>query len=616
MSRMKSIFAVLVLTAIVGIVPLVQAQTVKVNIAGSSALWQTLALGAYNNGNGITGATAPTFHWTSASNALNLTDTRPTPVNNDAASVWIVWDSATVPNVWIFSKVDSVVGDRCYFAKPSCNLNGTAAALAAAGAGKISSALWGSDTALPASIQALFTGATGPFVTVAATDIRPEDAAWAACRVNSQLGASTVGGSASDGLDGLGYNATNAPGVCPNYVKGGSQARLVGNPILSGVSLAEGGTSVSQANVLSFNITGTDPFNGTKIPAYTVTAVGAAPIVFVTSRSNSLANVTNATETQLQQAFSGANCDASVFGSSGAINIFLREPLSGTMNTTEAAVFRRPTVYPNQVLGLSQEANVNAAVNNPLKGQSGTCVSGAGARYRAVGTGEEVAGVQDSNTDFGGIDGIGYTFFSYGNVSGIANSASYGYLQLNGIDPIFQTYGSTLDPGQPTIAGALPKSTHLPATCAGGAGAFPCNEALIWKNGFSFPNLRNGTYRSWSLLRVIATGTASTNAVALVKASNQFVVSSVPDYVTYTAQTVGGTADLGLKLLRSHYEQRDGAGTQLGAAGVATNSPEKGGDMGGFIIPTTIGVTTYKAQTQLVQNVNSSTSSLGPVERP
>ena len=58
MSRMKSIFAVLVLTAIVGIVPLVQAQTVKVNIAGSSALWQTLALGAYNNGNGITGATA------------------------------------------------------------------------------------------------------------------------------------------------------------------------------------------------------------------------------------------------------------------------------------------------------------------------------------------------------------------------------------------------------------------------------------------------------------------------------------------------------------------------------------------------------------------------------
>jgi hypothetical protein len=78
---------------------------------------------------------------------------------------------------------------------------------------------------------------------------------------------------------------------------------------------------------------------------------------------------------------------------------------------------------------------------------------------------------------------------------------------------------------------------------------------------------------------------------------------------------VGGTADLGLKLLRSHYEQLDGAGIQLGAAGAATNSPEKGGDMGGYIIPTTIGVTTYK-QTQLIQNVNSSNSSLGPVVRP
>ncbi len=50
MSRMKSILAVLVLTAIVGIVPQVQAQTLKVVIAGSSAMWQTLALGAYSDG--------------------------------------------------------------------------------------------------------------------------------------------------------------------------------------------------------------------------------------------------------------------------------------------------------------------------------------------------------------------------------------------------------------------------------------------------------------------------------------------------------------------------------------------------------------------------------------
>jgi hypothetical protein len=156
----------------------------------------------------------------------------------------------------------------------------------------------------------------------------------------------------------------------------------------------------------------------------------------------------------------------------------------------------------------------------------------------------------------------------------------------------------------------LPAAANLPATCAGGAGAFPCSEHDIWKNGFSFPNLRNGTYRSWSLLRLVSNGAGSTNAAALVKASNIFVVNDVPDYVP--AGVVAGTTDLGIKLLRSHYQQKDGAGMLLGSAPV--NSPEKGGDMGGYIIPTVIGVTTLQ-QTELIQNATSENSNLGPVER-
>jgi len=604
MSRLKSIFAVFVLTAIVGIVPQVQAQTVKVVIAGSSALWQTLALGAYNNGTSIVSGGGATFHWTSASNAINLIDTRPSPVNSDAGTMWVVWDSAAPANVWAFVKVDSVVGDRCYFAQPHCNANGTSAIVSAAGAGQISSALWGSDTNLPLNIQALFT--SGTFVTAAGTDIRPEDAAFAACRVNSALGASSAGGSASDGLDGLGYNANNPAGACPEFVKGGSQSRLVGSPVLSGYPASTGA-----ANVLAFNITGKDPFSGTTVPGYSVSTVGAAPIVFVFERDKGqLAKLTNATEIQLQEAFSGANCSASAFGlPAGPISINLREPLSGTMNTTEATVFRRPTVYPDPVPGLSQEANVDAPVHNPLKGQSGTCKTGTGARYRAIGTGEEVKSVQNSGVNYGH-DGIGYTFFSYGNVSSIANNTAYGYITLNGVDPIFQTYGSTLDPGQPAD-GALPAAANLPATCAGGLGAFPCSEHDIWKNGFSFPNVRNGTYRAWSLLRIVSSGVAATNSAALVKASNIYVVNDTPDYVP--AAAVSGTTDLGLKLLRSHYQQKDGAGTLLGSA--PANSPEKGGDMGGYIIPTLIGVTTFQ-QTQLIQNANAENSNLGPVERP
>ena len=59
MSRMKSIFAVLVLAAIVGIVPQAFAAnpTVEVMMAGSSAFWQTAAVAAFNNGVSIVGRT-------------------------------------------------------------------------------------------------------------------------------------------------------------------------------------------------------------------------------------------------------------------------------------------------------------------------------------------------------------------------------------------------------------------------------------------------------------------------------------------------------------------------------------------------------------------------------
>src|SRR6202051_1278465 len=433
MSRMKSIFAGLPLSAVVTIVPQVQAQTFKTIIAGSSGMWQALGVGAYNNGTSIVAGGGQTFHWTSASNAVNLTDTRVTPVNNDGGTLWVVWDSAAPPNVWVYDKVDSVVGGRCYFAAPKCNVNGTSSTFAAAGAGQISASIWDADSSLPPSIQSLLVA--GQFINVAATDIRPEDAAFAACRVNSQRGASAQGGGSSDGLDGLGYNANNNAGVCPVYAAGTAQSKGLGSPILSGYP-----GSTSQANVLAFNLSGHDPISNTLLPAaFTVTSVGVAPMVFIIERGKGqLSNLTNASETQLQAAFSGTNCDASAFGlPAGDINIFLRAPLSGTMNTTEATVFRRPTVYPGAVLGLSQETLVGA--NNPLKAQAGTCASGAGSRYRAIGTGEAVKGVQHSGdgTFSDAVDGIAYTFFSYGNVSSIANQSKYGYITLNGVDPIF-----------------------------------------------------------------------------------------------------------------------------------------------------------------------------------
>src|SRR5579862_4449439 len=328
MARIKLVFAALLVAAIVGMVPQTQAQTVKVVLAGSSALWQSLALAAYKSGTCVSGGTAPCFHYTAKN--FNLTDGRPTTKGGSAAvdlgNVWVVWDSAATANVWAFIKVDSGVGDRCYFAQPHCNVNITTFP---APANLITSTLWGdnsSDTTPPAGVSALFTSGT-LLVNAAATDIRPEDALFATCRANSKLGGGT------DGLAGLGYGA-NASGVCPAF--GAALANLEGSDILSGYP-----ASTSTAHVLAFNISGKDPFTGTAIPAATTVSVGAAPVVFVISRSGALSTVTNATDEQLQAAFSGANCNADAFGApSGNISVYLREPMSGTMNTTEYSVLR------------------------------------------------------------------------------------------------------------------------------------------------------------------------------------------------------------------------------------------------------------------------------------
>jgi hypothetical protein len=592
MSCMKSIFAVLLLAAIASIVPQAKATTVEVTIVGASAEWQTLALAAYS----LAGSGAG--HWTSASNVINVTDSRVNPVNVDAGTLWIVWNSAGT-KVWSFTKVDSIVGTRCYFAQPQCSVNATLANLSGSGSNQISSAFWGSDTALPATVQSLFT--TGVTTTAAATFERPEDAAFLTCRVNSQLGAGTYGGAASDGLDGLGYNSVNASGACPADGLGQSSGAYVGAPIKSGYP-----GSTATANVLAFNIKGKDPISGTTIPAFTVVEVGAAPLVFIIERNEGqLTNLTNASPSQLQQAFSGTNCDAAAFGlPSAAINIFINEGISGQGNVAEATEFRGPTVYTGSgsgnVLGLSQESNVyvGGVLNNPLAGQSGTCVNGLGARYRAIGSSEETKAVQNSAAKFGGYDGIGYGVFSYGNFSSIANNPNYGYITLNSVDPIFASYGpqnSTglgYDPGQPASAGTLPGAANLPASCSG---AFPCPESEIWAGGLSFPNLRNGTYSAWSDLRIVSSGTALTSSKALVKAAQEFAVSSVPDFVPFVKTTAGGVTDPGLLVLRSHYQQYDGAGTLIGAAPVNSGSTEAGGDFGGEVVSST------SKTTQLVQ---------------
>jgi hypothetical protein len=391
-------------------------------------------------------------------------------------------------------------------------------------------------------------------VNTAATDARPEDDLFAACRANSVLGGGT------DGLAGLGYGA-NASGVCPSF--GASLSDLQGSDLLSGYP-----ASTNTAHVLAFNISGTDPFTNTAIPTPSTESIGASPIIPIVSRSGALAGVTNATDAELQDAFAGTNCLGSNFsgGTSGNTQSFLREPIAGTMVVAEYTIFR----YPD-ITGVSQEKGVNAT--NPLSGLP--CSSGGG-RYRAIGSTEEVSSVQNSNKNYG-TDGIGYVFFTYATVSPIANSSSYGYLQLNSVDGIFASYTGG-DPGEPGN-GTLPAAANLPASCAG---AFPCSETVIWTGGLSFPNLRNGTYRSWSTLRLVSNGTALGYAKTLITTSDTFSVNSEPDFVPFAK--VG--ADPGLTLVRSHY----------GTGAVNSGTKEKGRDAGGCIESPATSKTTEKVQ--------------------
>lgn len=603
MSQKMSICAALLLTAAMCLVPHAQAvTTIEATAAGSSGAWQAFGVGTYNYCVKLAATTSTCYHWTSPSNVVNLTDTRVTPVNNDGGTLWVVWEvlnsTGAVSKIWSDNKIDSTIGNRCFFAQPQCTVDTTAANLAGSGSQQIATSIWGADTALPAGIQAIFEAGTP--VNTLLSDTRPEDAAFEDCRVNSALGNGSYGaGATQDGLDGLGYNANNAPGVCPGT--GLPQANYVGTAIKSGYP-----GSTATANPLSFNITGVDPITGTKIPTYTVVELGAQAIMFFFERDKGqLTNLKDVTPFQLQQAFSGTNCDASAFGlPAGGIGIFLREALSGTMTGTELTTLRGQTTYDGAghgaVLGLSQESNVNAPVNNPLAGQASTCLAGTGGRYRGVGAGEIDNWVLNSGKNLG-TDGIGYQFYSFGNVSKFTNNPAYGYATVNGVDPIFASYGPqtstgvALDPGQPATAGTMPGAATLPAACAG---AFPCSEALIWAGGLSLPHVRDGSYKAWTVARVAAYAANIANVKLLVKGAQVSFVDDVPDMIP-AVKTIGTSkTDPGLTLLRSHFQQFDGAGNLLGVAPV--NKTDEGADTGGLILlcPT---ATTCPTTTQELQ---------------
>ncbi len=652
----------------------------------------------------------------SGGQCATIVDNRTAGIPPESANLWVVWATdagGAATDIWTYASVDSVVGVRAFLGGAKLVLGAGIGAVAPANvaspgilasgapgngaAGTCPAGFGGNtcdDTTLAADVITALggsgPGATGIAISAGMTDIRPEDAKYA---TNRALG-TTVDTSAT----GVGC----AGGVCRSWSLGYGPGP-VGTGIKSGT-----GTSTAAATPVQFGLPGfADPITGTIVPNTIHTfAVGEAPIIFIVNRKNTTTGLGQVltsdgsyfarnvwdqhpfppnglppqptTRRPLGNLFTGHDCgtDNAAFtwptdtgdripagqvggpvgGAITGIHLYFREPLSGTMNTTEFTEFRRygttngngPTGNGQPAL-TSQEQNVNPLVagGNPVKNLP--CVAGGivptgGDRTRSIGTGELVNGVSGVGGVKNTLDSIGYAFFSFSNVAQIATLDSnppggavtkqpgYGYLMINGVDPLFDRYdngSATPNPGQPaTLADPLSWG-ELPACATGVASLLPdCRVSGIWGTKPSYPNLRNGTYPAWSELRMMCDtadahcGTGDPAGAEALVQNLQFDIHSnqlggVPDMLPFSDANAGALSftppygDVGF--IREHYTFKlsmSGGGlfptptsthesnpqvvfqSESCSGGAAPGTPhtsppasECGGDAGGLIVP-------------------------------
>jgi hypothetical protein len=568
MTSAKSLFAGLLLTASVAVVPAASA-AVNVHVvgAGSSAQYTVSAIAADQLAvNNAPSGQCP-YHYT-ASNSGNMIDNRDKlgRITPELGNLWVVWLAAcsdttgatNVTDIWLDLSVDSTVGVRGFLASQPDASHGAYIQVVTpppAPGNKVSpSSLWPdnkADVALPAAVyNVIGTNAAGTGdvqVNVGLTDIRPEDALFATTRSIAALNTTTYAG--------LGY-----VGPTTN----------IGAPILT----AQGtGTS---ATPIKFKLTGNDPISLKPVRAFTTIPIGAAPIVFVYNNGGAFdpnaVNLVSGVKGDGTAGTAGHYLLANLFdgttacstgnaalggGGSQSINLILREPLSGTMNTTEFSVFRTTGNTKD-----SQEVGVINPTRSPYNPLNLACAGGGGSRQRAIGTGEVVSAVQ------GHAHTLGYIFYGFANVAKLSG-ASFQYLLVDGVDPI-----------------ALPGTTNqqLPSCTTTNC------PATLWSGNLSFPNLRNGTYKAWSIYRwlVDTSNDDPLGPAALAQSSQDLVDSTIADFVPFKTSTGSD----GLEVYRSHFVQsaiqpNNGdatAANTLDGGNSLGGDAEAGGDEGGVIV--------------------------------
>jgi hypothetical protein len=518
-----------------------------------------------------------TFHYTGGA-AGNIIDNRD-PLGRivpENGKLWVVWvamqdggscassvGDTNVSDVWAGLGVESAVGVRSFLATEPGGSSGVPGAqlqvVTGISAGNLISpaSLWtdgNADVALPATVAAAIgtdsAGGTDVHVNAGLTDLRPEDVLFATTRATMALNTTNYGG--------LGYQGPN-----PN----------IGFPIHSSQSSAA-------ATPIKFRLSGNDPISGLPVRSFSTSPIGAAPVVFVYNNGGSydsnaanLSTGVNGLGTvggpyNLAHLFDGTTvCGTgnAALGGAGAqnINLVLREPISGAMNSAEFSLFRTIGNTTD-----SQEVGVINPTRSPFNPLKLACAGGGGMRLRAIGNDEAISTVKNNAHT------LGYTFFSFGNASSLSG-AGYQYLTLDSVDPL-----------------ALPGTTNqqLP-NCVG----MSCPSTL-WTGSLSFPSLRKGTYKAWSMYRWLVDPSTSGDTLgpqALAQAAQDLVDSTVADFVPFATSTNND----GLEVYRSHFTQSAVTCTVSGTCnGNATTpntldggntlggGPEAGGDMAGLTI--------------------------------
>lgn len=503
------------------------AQTLQANIAGSSAFWLEAGQGAYTLGN-----TTTTCAWTNSSAPGSyLLDSRPLPspyFTQDSGNLWVTWTAGSTgtcaapsgdSQVWTYISVDAVVGVRCLFAQPQCTLN-TAASPGDTGASLLPGI---ADTPLPANVLNVFNGLP---VTIAATDILPVDAKFATYSTLADCGPLSFGTQ----YVGLGYN-TGVPAVMSAFF------------------------SSEYVNINDFNVYGFDPVNtASPIPPYTITPVGAIPVVIAMNTKNpsgfGTPAVTNLNRAELGMLFTTilnrtADAVKQPFAGTGAtyygVSALIDTPMAGAYNIFERSIPNSKELYRTQDIANCDPYGV---INNPLI-STRKVGNTTGHRYRVIGTAEMVSELQTIQ------DSIGYALWSAENFAGVSNMK---YVTVDGVDPVQDTYSG----------GSIPQGAAL--------------------SNVTLSHVADGSYPIWNEERLISYSGGAPAAATLnsyVQAQISFGPGAThPDFVP----------DSQLGVFHSHFapvfvnfNATNTAADGPNVCGAGSN-PEDGGDVGGLVL--------------------------------